>query len=125
MSRVARGLNEHSLEVYGDQGALAMRQTRTGDGWHVGELRAASGAGMFEPVVIPTQVGNKALSTDRLDLIGQTTLCPMLQQFITAIESRQLAAPSLQDGASAQAVLDAILASSLHESWVTVNSSAG
>jgi predicted dehydrogenase len=125
VSRVARGLNEHSLEVYGDQGALAMRQTRTGDGWHVGELRAASGAGMFEPVVIPTQVGNKALSTDRLDLIGQTTLCPMLQQFITAIESRQLAAPSLQDGASAQAVLDAILASSLNMSWVTVNSCAG
>lgn len=125
VSRVARGLNEHSLEVYGEQGALAMRQTRTGDGWHVGELRAASGAGMFEPVVIPAQFGNKAPSTDRLDLTGQATICPMLQQFIAAIEGRQVAAPSLQDGASAQAVLDAVLASTRNMSWVTVKACAG
>ena len=42
VSRVARGLNEHSLEVYGEQGALAMRQSRTGTAWHLGELRSAN-----------------------------------------------------------------------------------
>jgi predicted dehydrogenase len=125
VSRVARGLNEHSLEVYGEQGALAMRQTRTGDGWHVGELRAASGAGMFESVAIPTRAGSEALSTERLDLTGQATLCPMVQQFIEAIEGRRVASPSLQDGASAQAVLDAVLESTRSRSWVTVEAGTG
>ena len=120
VSRVARGLNEHTLEVYGETGALAMRQTRTGDDWHVGELRAASGSGLFEPVIIPAQAGSEALSTERLELTGQATICPMVQQFIAAIEGRRPPAPSLQDGASAQAVLDAVLESSRSRRWVTV-----
>ena len=122
---VAHGLNEHSLEVYGEQGALAMRQTRTGTDWHIGELRAASGSGMFEPVAIPAQTGSSALSTERLELTGQSTICPMVQQFIAAIEGRRAPAPSLQDGASAQAVLDAVLESTRSRSWVTVEAGAG
>ena len=125
VSRVARGLNEHSLEVYGEQGALALRQTRTGDGWHVGELRAASGSGLFEPVAISDRVGGDALSTERLELTGQATLCPMVQQFIADIESGRAATPSLQDGASAQAVLDAVLESSRTSCWVTVQADTG
>ena len=125
VSRVARGLNEHSLEVYGEQGALAMRQTRTGVDWHLGELRAASGSGLFEQVAIPALAGSSALSTERLELTGQTTIFPMVQQFIAAIEGRRVPAPSLQDGASAQAVLDAVLESTRSRSWVTVEAGAG
>jgi predicted dehydrogenase len=125
VSRVARGLNEHSLEVYGEQGALAMRQTRTGADWHIGELRVASGTGMFEPVAIPAKAGSLVLSTERLELIGQTTICPMVEQFIAAIEGRRTPAPSLRDGASAQAVLDAVLESTRSGSWVYVDASTG
>jgi predicted dehydrogenase len=125
VSRVARGLNEHSLEVYGEQGALAMRQTRTGADWHIGELRVASGSGMFEPVAISAKPDSVVLSTERLELIGQTTICPMVEQFIAAIEGRRTPAPSLQDGASAQAVLDAVLESTRSGSWVYVDASTG
>jgi predicted dehydrogenase len=113
------------LEVYGEQGALAMRQTRTGADWHIGELRVASGSGMFEPVAIPAKAGSLVLSTERLELIGQTTICPMVEQFIAAIEGRRTPAPSLQDGASAQAVLDAVLESTRSGSWVYVDASTG
>lgn len=123
VSRVARGLNEHSLEVYGEQGALSMRQTRTGEAWHLGELRAASGSALFEPVVIPIPDYGVTLSKDRIELTGQTTICPMVQQFVSDIEDGRPAAPSLNDGASAQAVLDAILESSRSGNWVYLNSS--
>ena len=116
--RVARGLNEHSLEVYGEQGALAMRQTRTGDAWHLGELRSACGSDLFAPVVIATRPSAAALSQDRLERTGQATICPMVPQFITAIERGRPTTPSLQDGASAQAVLDAALESSRTARWV-------
>ena len=120
VSRVARGLNEHSLEVYGEKGALSMRQTRTGHDWHLGELGAASGSGLFEPVVIPAQAGSEMLSKERLELTGQATICPMVRQFIAAIENGRTVTPSLQDGASAQAVLDAVLESSRSGHWVSL-----
>ncbi|NDE40799.1 MAG: gfo/Idh/MocA family oxidoreductase, partial [Betaproteobacteria bacterium] len=47
-----------------------------------------------------------------------------VQQFIAAIEGRGAPAPSLQDGASAQAVLDAVLESTRSSSWVTVEAGA-
>lgn len=124
VSRVARGLNEHSLEVYGELGALAMRQTRAGDAWHLGELRAAQGAALFEPVPIAATQNGVAVSTDRLELIGQATICPMVQQFVAAVESGRPVEPSLRDGASAQAVLDAVLESSRSGNWVSVADSA-
>ena len=120
VSRVARGLNEHSLEVYGELGALAMRQTRAGESWHLGELLAASGTAVFEPVPIPATRDGTALSTDRLERTGQATICPMVRQFVAAVEGGRPAAPSLQDGASAQAVLDAALESSRSGHWVAV-----
>jgi len=120
VSRVARGLNEHSLEVYGEQGALSMRQTRNGSGWHLGELQAATGGGVFEPVPIAPPTGLLP-SDDRLELTGQATICPMVQQLIAAIENRRPAEPSLQDGARAQAVLDAVLASCGSDHWVQVD----
>jgi predicted dehydrogenase len=49
----------------------------------------------------------------------------MVQQFIEAIEGRRVASPSLQDGASAQAVLDAVLESTRSRSWVTVEAGTG
>ena len=124
VSRVARGLNEHSLEVYGELGALAMRQTRSGETWHLGELLAARGSALFEPVVITPSHDGAELSRDRLELTGQSTICPMVQQFVAAIESGRQATPSLQDGASAQAVLDAVLESSGSGQWVPVAASA-
>lgn len=124
VSRVARGLNEHSLEVYGELGALAMRQTRNGEAWHLGELRAASGSTLFEPASIPALHHGMTLSTERLERTGQATICPMVQQFVAAVAVGRPAAPSLQDGASAQAVLDAALESSRSGQWVTVAASA-
>jgi predicted dehydrogenase len=49
----------------------------------------------------------------------------MVEQFIAAIEGRRTPAPSLQDGASAQAVLDAVLESTRSGSWVYVDASTG
>ena len=124
VSRVARGLNEHSLEVYGEHGALTMRQTRSGSAWHLGELRSATGSALFEPISLSTEDVAPALSQDRLELTGQTTICPMVKQFIAAIEGRGPLTPSLQDGASAQAVLDAVLESTVSGRWVTIGSPA-
>lgn len=120
VSRVARGLNEHRLEVYGEQGALAMRQSRTGTAWHLGELRSASGTAWFEPVWLSPPDTGTPLSQDRLERTGQATICPMVKQFLQAIEGNRPLAPSLQDGASAQAVLDAVLESTRSGRWASI-----
>lgn len=121
VSRVARGLNEHSMEVYGENGALSMRQSRTGDGWQLGQLSMAQGSDPMSPVELPSTTGSPGASEDRLDVTGVTTIAPMVRQFIAAIESQGLvAAPSLQDGLQAQAVLEAITASVQSRAWIDV-----
>jgi len=121
VSRVARGLNEHSLEVYGEDGALSMRQSRVGHGWQLGQLSMAQGSDQLSPVELPSIAGSAGASDDRLDITGVTTIAPMVRQFIAAIESPgRDAAPSLQDGLQAQAVLEAITTSVERHAWIDV-----
>ena len=121
VSRVARGLNEHSIEAYGESGALSMRQCRTGTGWQTGELRMAKGADLLSPVELPAPVGDAGESGDRLDITGRATIAPMVQAFVAAIENPLSApAPSLCDGLQAQAVLEAIAASAANQSWIDI-----
>ena len=118
VSRVARGLNEHSIEAYGDMGALSMRQSRTGAEWQVGQLFMAQGDALLAPVELPAVTGMPGESVDRLDITGAATIAPMVCEFIAAIQSPGgIAAPSLRDGLQAQAVLEAVAASVVTRSW--------
>jgi predicted dehydrogenase len=121
VSRVARGLNEHSLEVYGERGALSMRMGRSGNDWHHGELYAASGTNSIAPVALSAIGEERVHSTDRIEIIGQATVAPMIAQFIDSIERGESPSPSLDDGLRAQAVLDAILESTRLKRWVRVS----
>ena len=40
VSRVTHGVNEHTLELFGEKGALAYRLVRSTPRWYEGELRA-------------------------------------------------------------------------------------
>lgn len=121
VSRVARGLNEHSIEAYGESGALSMRQCRTGAGWQTGELRMAQGADLLSTVPLPAPTDDAGESGDRLDITGRATIAPMVRAFVAAIENPLRApAPSLHDGLQAQAVLEAIGASVANRSWIDV-----
>ena len=120
VSRVARGLNEHTLEAYGENGALSMTMRRAGPDWYRGELRAAAGAGLFSTIALTDRDQAAAIAGDRLEIIGQATIAPMVRQFIAAIKSGHPPAPSLHDGLRAQTVLDAILESSRTQTWIDV-----
>jgi len=117
VSRVAHGVNEHALEVFGTGGALAYRLGRDTARWWEGELRAARPGGMLTPVEVPagaTQTG------DQLDVIGRATIAPLVTRLLAAIDRGEAPAPSFEDGLHAQAVLDAALESARRRAWVDV-----
>ncbi|MGE0876082.1 MAG: Gfo/Idh/MocA family protein [Burkholderiales bacterium] len=117
VSRAAHGLNEHSLEAYGSNGALSLRVQRSGADWHVGELHAAAPGELYARV--PVERGEPiAPDTERHEIIGRSTVAPMLAGMLRAIERGEPPSPSLEDGMRAQAVLDAVLESVQSRGWV-------
>ena len=121
VSRVAAGVNEHTLEAYGSRGALAYRLSREGARWYDGTLRAATGPStMLQPVDVQTLPGVTVTSTDAMDIIGQATIAPLVARLLEAIRTGAPASPSLDDGLRAQAVLDAVHASVSRGGWVEI-----
>ena len=120
VSRAARGANEHTLEAYGSGGAASYRLGREGARWWEGELRVSErGAGFVrvEPTA-PTPEG--AGQGDPLDVMGRTTIAPLVGELLEGIRTGRPAAPSFEDGLRAQRVLDAVLASQTRGGWVEV-----
>jgi predicted dehydrogenase len=109
VSRVAHGLNENSLEAYGENGGLSARVARTGGDWHLGQL---FGAKPGEPMArLPIEAVAGIDGEDRLEIIGRSTVAPMISGMLQAIRRGEAPSPSLEDGMRAQAVLDAVLSS--------------
>lgn len=117
-SRVTRGANEHTLEVYGSAGALSYRLNRDLPRWFDGELRAATGGGSER--VEPRAGSAGDVAGDPLEITGKATIGPLVARFLDAIRTGQPASPSFEDGVRAQAVLDAILESVARRAWVAV-----
>lgn len=116
VSRVAHGIREHTIEAYGSDGALSLRMGRNGRDWHAGELHAArAGEGFARVEVAPA--ADFAADADAREIIGRTTVAPMVREMLAAIEHGEAPSPSLEDGMQAQAVLDAVLASVRSGTW--------
>jgi predicted dehydrogenase len=120
VSRVARGVTEHRLELYGVAGALAYRLGREGARWWEGELRAASGGDPFRPVTVDAPGPPDPIDGDALDVTGVATIGPLVGRLLAAIRTGERPAPSFEDGLHAQRVLDAVAASVRTRSWVDV-----
>lgn len=116
VSRVARGVNEHTVEAYGSAGALTFRSERASPRWWGGQLHAASGSAALAPV--PVETGD--VSGDPMEIIGRATIAPLVTTLLDAIERGSPVSPSLEDGLRAQAVLDAVGASVTRGGWVEV-----
>jgi predicted dehydrogenase len=120
-SRVARGLNEHALDAFGTGGGLSYRFTREGSRWWEGELRA-TGSGDTLSVVTPrVRADQSAGEGDQMEVLGKTTIGPLVARFLEAIRTGAPAAPSFRDGVRAQAVLDAVHAATAGAGWVEVS----
>jgi predicted dehydrogenase len=119
-SRAARGGNGHGLDAYGASGALSYRVDRASPRWFRGELRAASGDGAMMPVKVPSGLPRSAAEGDPMEVTGKTTIAPLVKRFLGAIRKGEPVSPSFQDGARAQAVLDAVLESESRGGWVPV-----
>ena len=119
-SRVARGVNEHTLEASGSGGSLAYRFTRERDRWWEGELRATGSGDALRPVT-PRWTPDQAFGEgDQMEIIGKATIGPLVAQFLEAIRTGEATSPSFRDGVRAQAVLDAVLDSATRRDWVEV-----
>jgi predicted dehydrogenase len=110
-SRVARGLSQQTLEAYGTDGALQYVLDRGRPRWWRGELRAVGKSGSFAPVKVPAGLPKSAGEGDQLEVVGKTTIAPLVKRFLAAIRRGQSPSPSFEDGMRAQAVLDAVLES--------------
>ena len=120
VSRAARGRGEHSIEAYGSAGALEYRLDRSAPRWYRGELRAAGTSGGLAPVATPAGLPRSAGEGDPSDVIGKTTIAPLVKRFLAAIRKGEPASPTLEDGLRAQAVLDAVLEAETGGGWVDV-----
>ena len=117
-SRVAHGVNEHTLEAYGTEGAVQYRLAREGASWWAGELRLSRG-GAFEPVA-PRVLVPAIDSKDAFEQIGRGTVAPLVARFLEAIRTGATPSPSLAEGLAAQLVLDAAAAAAARGAWVDV-----
>ena len=119
-SRVARGVNEHTLEASGSGGSLAYRFTRERDRWWEGELRATGSGDALKPVTPRWTPDGSVAEGDQMEILGKATIGPLVAKFLEAIRTGEPAAPSFRDGVRAQAVLDAVLDAATRRDWVEV-----
>jgi predicted dehydrogenase len=120
VSRAARGRNEHGLDAYGAAGAVMYRVDRAQPRWYRGELSVASGGGSFERVKVPAGLPRSAGEGDAMEVVGKTTIAPLVKRLLGAIRKGEPASPSFEDGLRSQAVLDAVLESETRGGWVSV-----
>jgi predicted dehydrogenase len=121
VSRVARGANEQTMEAYGTNGALRYALPRDLPRWWRGQLHATTGPnGAFQPVNVKAVVPRTAGDGELPDVIGRTTIAPLVKRFLAGIRARQSPSPSLEEGLRAQLVLDAILKSASTRTWQDV-----
>ncbi|MGH7390562.1 MAG: Gfo/Idh/MocA family protein [Candidatus Rokuibacteriota bacterium] len=118
-SRVARGVNEHALEVYGTRGSAQYRMIREGARWWEGELRVSDGGALrrVEPPAPPAAAVGEG---DPPDVIGKATIAPLVARLVEAIRTGATPSPSFEDGARAQEVLDAVAEAASRRTWVTL-----
>jgi predicted dehydrogenase len=119
VSRVAHGVTEQALDVFGSLGTLCYRHQRLGERWWHGVLLASEGGKGLSPVeprhapALPA--GDDA---DALDVVGRATIAPIAARLIEGIRSGTTPSPSFTDGVRAQIVLDAVLESVARGAWV-------
>jgi predicted dehydrogenase len=121
VSRVAHGMSQHELDVFGTRGALRYRMLREGPRWYRGELWQAGSDGQpFAPVRVPTGLPRSAGEGDPLEVLGKATIAPLGRRLLRAMRRRETPSPSFEDGLRAQAVLDAVADSLRQGGWVAV-----
>lgn len=118
-TRVARGANEQGLEAYGTRGAARYRMHRGDPLWWQGELRVSEG-GAMERVAPSSPPAPSVGEGEVSDVIGKATIAPLVTRFLEGIRSGTTPSPSFEDGARAQAVLDAVAESVSRRTWVDV-----
>jgi predicted dehydrogenase len=121
VSRVARGANEQTMEAYGTAGALRYALPRDVPRWWRGQLHATTGPnGAFQAVPLRAIVPRTAGEGELPDVIGRTTIAPLVKRFLAGIRAKESPSPSLEDGWRAQLVLDAIGRSAATRTWQEV-----
>ena len=119
VSRVAHGVTEQALDVFGSLGTLSYRHRRAGPRWWDGTLSASDGGAPLRPLPAAESPGLPAGDdADPLDVIGRATIAPLVARLLESIESGVTASPSFEDGVRAQVVLDAVLESASRGTWV-------
>ncbi|MBV8170279.1 MAG: Gfo/Idh/MocA family oxidoreductase [Alphaproteobacteria bacterium] len=118
--RVAHGYNEHTLEVFGERGALAYKLERPSARWYEGELKAAATGTSLARVELPALDATHA-DGDPMEQVGGTLFKTLIARMLEGIRTGKTPAPSLEDGLKAQRVLDAIATSAADRGhWVEV-----
>ena len=125
ISRVARGANEQTVEAYGTAGALRYGLPRAVPRWWRGRLHATTGPnGAFAAIPVRPGLPKAAGEGELPDVVGKTTIAPLVKRFLAGIRKKESPSPSLQDGWRAQLVLDAVLRSAGARSWQEVGENA-
>ena len=121
ISRVARGANEQTMEAYGTAGGLRYALPRDVPRWWRGQLHATTGPnGAFQPVPVKVGLPKTAGDGELPDVIGKTTIAPLVKRFLDGIAKNESPSPSLEEGYRAQLVLDAVSRSATTRTWQDV-----
>ena len=87
---------------------LAFRETPR---WWRGELRHGGKGASSTPVKVSAGLPKGAGEGDAMEVVGKTTIAPLVKRFLAAARKGQSPSPSFEDGLRAQVVLDAVLES--------------
>jgi predicted dehydrogenase len=122
ISRVARGANEQTMEAYGTDGALRYALLRDQPRWWRGQLHATTGPnGSFAAVPVGAAVPRTAGEGELPDVIGRTTIAPLVKRFLAGIRAKTSPSPTLEEGWRAQLVLDAVQRAIASRRWEEVS----
>ena len=119
INRVAHGTTEQTLEVFGDKGALAYRLSRAAPRWYDAELRASEGGAAMASVSVPP-LDAKMAEGDPMEQLGGSLMAVLIGRLLEGIRTGRAPSPTLEDGARAQRVLDAVARSTSSGGWVDV-----
>ncbi|MPZ22615.1 MAG: hypothetical protein GEU28_03540 [Dehalococcoidia bacterium] len=121
LSRVARGLDGgQDMTIHGSKATLHYHLQRQGPLWYMGRLEAGEGPSL-QPVELDVTFPDSAGEGEPLEVQGQTSVASVVKHMLGAIEGGDRhPAPTFEDGARAQAVLDALVEASGTDRWVNV-----
>jgi predicted dehydrogenase len=114
---------EHSIEIYGNKGALKYILERESPRWILGKLFGTRDPHRkYKSIPIPTQFTNQLKTKDMMKAFGTFLYGNLCRDFVHGIRNKEQPVPNFHDGLEVQKILEAAIVSNKQRRWIPINS---